>query len=403
MKPIKVKLVMTAPEGKNYDPSIHSDIERAELGVCSFAVLAEAAYSSRRKNGNATTSHATAAKACGVSVSQVRRERETLVAKGFLRISATSRGRTNTYELTSAMRWGERGSKLWLPEELWALNLNPYELRLYAHYICEARGTGRVVADRDTIAERCHISPPKQRSADAGLIAAGLIELVGYTDKRPVFELRPNTEWVSLQDRKATSYAEAKRNVRTGLAVAQKETSEQGEAVKRNVRTGKKKPQSIKSNALIQNLFNAEKSFEVGKPATTDARTLFEELVGRNAFGGFCGHIKNHGAEPHAELVKWLEKFGEPVLRKAWGVIQTTETAADTGQYARHGKNFRLIAFCRGELDGTNDPGQLCGLHTKATVTLLPAYQPLPERLPCVPLSFVPRGQRCAQAVGALA
>ena len=73
MKPPRFKVVTSAPEGKNHDPSVHSDLDEAGLSVYEFAVLAHSAYAARRKGANITTSHATVAEACRMSVSEVRR------------------------------------------------------------------------------------------------------------------------------------------------------------------------------------------------------------------------------------------------------------------------------------------------------------------------------------------
>ena len=302
---------------------------------------------------------------------------------------------TNTYVLNESMKWGVSGSKLWLPEELWTLSLSPYELRQYCYYVCQARGTGRVVVDRDEIAQHCGITAPKQRATDAGLIAAGLVTLTGYDDRRPVLELRPNTEWIKLENRKTTSYAEAKRNVRTGLEGKEKETSEQGITAKRNVRTGKKKRQNTKSNPVIQKPFNREKKVEVERQKTETAETLFEELLGKNAMTGFQHYLKSQNADPTAEMDEWLEQFGGQTIRSAWTIIQRTETAVDATQY---GKNIRLINFCRGRLDGIKDPHALCELHTRATAKLQFVKAAPAERRETPPLDpsafFVPRAER---------
>jgi len=366
VKPSKFKVVTDAPKGKNHDPSVHSDLNGVGLSVYEFAVLAHSAYCARRKNGNVTTSHPTVAKACSMSPREVQRAREALAGpKRFLTLTGTASGVTNTYVLTEKMQWGASGCKLWLPEELWNLKLNPYELRLYCYYVSQARGTGRVVIDRDEIDQCCGITAPKQRTTDAGLMAAGLIALTGYEDKKPVLELRLNSEWVSLENRKPLTYAEAKRNVRLGLEGKQNETSGQGVTAKRNVRLGKKKPQSTKSNPVIKKPFNAKKGFEVKEQKPLTAIDLFKELLGLN-FKGFYNHLNRTG-DADTELEQWVVKFGETTIRGAWRIIRETETPVDVQPRYSYPKNTRLINFCRDKLDGIYDPPELCELHNKAT------------------------------------
>lgn len=366
MKPPKFKIVIDDPDGKNHDPSVHSDLNDAGLSVHEFAVLAHSAYCARRKNGNVTTSHPTVAKACGMSPRGVRRAREALAGpKRFLTLTDAASGVTNTYVLTEKMQWGASGCKLWLPEELWGLNLNPYELRLYCYYVSQARGTGRVVVDRDEINQCCGITAPKQRTTDAGLMAAGLVALTSYEGKQPVIELRLNSEWVNLENRKPLTYAEAKRNVRPGLEGKQKETSGQGVTAKRNVRPGKKKRQATKSNPVIKNPLNAKKDFETKEQKPITALDLFRELLGLH-FKGFYSYLNSTG-DADTELEQWVVKLGETTIRGAWQIIQKTETSIDESKIYSYPKNTRLINFCRGKLDGIDDPHDLCELHNKAT------------------------------------